>query len=101
MQQIKRMFRQGDILLVETGEIPEFAKKRNDKVLVEGELTGHAHRVVNADVFDFMGSVFVAAEEGARLVHDEHGPIALIPGNYRMVRQREFVPNERAMQVRD
>ncbi len=101
MQQMKRMFRQGDVLLIEAAAIPEGAKKRHGKVIVEGELTGHSHRVVNGDVFDSMETLFVAAREGARLIHDEHGPINLIPGIYLVVRQREFVPHERARLVLD
>lgn len=30
--------------------------------------------------------------EPATLVHDEHGPIALDPGVYRVWKQREYVP---------
>ena len=94
MQRVKRMYRQGDILLVEVVEIPKNIKKRDTRVIVEGEMTGHAHRMINGEVFDSLASVFVVASNDARLVHDEHGPINILPGTYQVIRQREYEPRE-------
>ena len=33
-------------------------------------------------------------EEGVRIIHEEHDPIILDPGNYEIVRQREYSPEQ-------
>ncbi|MFD0592628.1 hypothetical protein ACFQZ4_08715 [Catellatospora coxensis] len=38
------------------------------------------------------GRLFLLIEGYGRLVHEEHGPIALAAGAYRVVRQREYFP---------
>ena len=101
MSQLKRMYRQGDILLVETIMVPGPAKKRDKPVILEGEVTGHAHRMVNGDVYDSFPGVFVIASINASLVHDEHGHINIPPGTYRVVRQREFDDTMKERIVRD
>ncbi|MGH9523996.1 MAG: hypothetical protein ACRD3E_15850 [Terriglobales bacterium] len=32
--------------------------------------------------------------DGVRIVHEEHAPIVLPPGDYEIVRQREYSPEE-------
>ncbi|MET7740945.1 hypothetical protein [Streptomyces sp. NPDC005385] len=100
------MFRQGDVLIVPLDEeaVPEHAHAapseprdgRGRLVLALGEVTGHAHAVVGpgrlireAGVF---GPMLLHVPDGARVVHEEHGPISLHRGWYRVIRQREYVP---------
>jgi hypothetical protein len=89
------MFRQGDILVVTIDEIPDAAKTLGqDLVLATGEATGHAHRV------EGLATQFITATQERFLTvtglsvlrHEEHGPIELPPGNYRVIRQREYEP---------
>ena len=72
-------------------------------VLADGEATGHAHRVVAVDqscderpaaqVFEERsGHRFLLVERTCVLTHDEHRPIALDPGLYRITIQREYQP---------
>lgn len=66
--------------------------------LVHGEVTGHSHRLENLAT----GRLFPGAATGtfflqvtapkARIVHEEHGPIVLDQGFYRVWRQREYSP---------
>ena len=52
-------------------------KKLKDKVLAEGEATGHAHRV-GVDVYeddDFPGLKFFSGE--TTITHEQHKPVAL------------------------
>ena len=103
--------RQGDILFVKVDELPAEAKKKYDGVVARGETTGHAHRVDAGNLFalantrmtNAIGGVavaeadlFVGVPEGAdvpsRIVHEEHAPITLEPGVWRVYRQREFDP---------
>jgi hypothetical protein len=66
-------------------------------VLVEGEATGHSHRVedlATAEVFQDGETLYLSVRaESARIVHQEHGPITLQRGNYRVWKQREYAPD--------
>jgi len=54
-------------------------------IIQEGEATGHHHKLENlnsAEVYRFGNSgnaIVVVGREGARIIHDEHGPIFLEP----------------------
>lgn len=93
------MYRQGDVLLVKTDELPGGAEELplSDRiVLAYGEVTGHAHAVAQMEAKMYaQGNVryLVVGENGTNLVHEEHSTIALSPGIYRIVHQREYVPN--------
>jgi hypothetical protein len=100
--------RQGDVLFREVESIPAGGKVRASGHILEGEATGHIHRVREADlaevdVLEFpTGQLYlnVSAEGGISIVHEEHSPIVLPPGNYEVVRQREYTP-ERIVNVAD
>lgn len=89
-----KMWRQGDVLIVEMDKLPEnkMLKRIPDGVLLYGEATGHAHRVVGAGVFDNnRGERIIMAPMGPfKVVHEEHDTIEIPEGYYRIVRQREF-----------
>ncbi|GAA3922746.1 hypothetical protein GCM10022244_35540 [Streptomyces gulbargensis] len=100
------MYRQGDVLLVSVDEaaVPERVKRapgeardgRGRLVLALGEVTGHAHAVPGPGRLvrepGPYGPLLLELPEGGRLVHEEHAPIPLPKGWYRVVRQREYVP---------
>ena len=90
------MWRQGDIFLARATSIPREAEPRPDCVLAEGELTGHSHRVAErgaARLYADGPSLYLEVLAGsARVVHDEHGPVTLPRGVYRVWRQREYTP---------
>lgn len=91
--------RQGDVLIKRVAEIPEGLKKvpldRGRVILAYGEVTGHAHVVVGdvefltADLEDMEGR-FLRVEQEAQVVHDEHDTVILPPGEYEIIRQREY-----------
>ncbi|MFD7611526.1 hypothetical protein [Streptomyces sp. NPDC059828] len=101
------MYRQGDVLIVPVAQddVPEHVKQaegeprdgRGRLVLALGEVTGHAHalaargRLVRESGVPG-GPMLLELPEGGRLVHEEHAPIALPKGWYRVVRQREYIP---------
>ena len=101
---IRGVVRQGDVLLVPVEGIPFQRQRvltgRRAGVVAEGEATGHAHRVegparvVAATPHPQAGGSLYVVVAGARaeLVHEEHDPIALARGVYRVVRQREYEP---------
>jgi hypothetical protein len=96
------MYRQGDVLLVRVRSIPEalepVAREKGLVVLAHGEVTGHAHAIKEAHAALFRdakgGAVFinVSGEAAVALEHDEHDTINVPPGNYRVIRQREYSP---------
>jgi hypothetical protein len=103
-------YRQGDVYIeaveaVPVGCVPAEPQDRAGRavhVLAEGEATGHAHWIGAGDGVAFLrpGAVvpdpvtvgYLALRSLARLVHDEHAPINLPPGNYRVVQQRRYAP---------
>jgi len=91
------MYRQGDVLLAKVEALPKRAVQKPVEeriVLAWGETTGHAHAVSSqfAKLFEAGPDRFLVASEGAILVHEEHNPIKLTPGVYRVVQQREYIP---------
>ncbi len=108
------MIRQGDILLVPVEGIPEgarpVARLHGRLILAEGELSGHAHAILDerVDLYELVFSDDVAemrrrlkVEAEVALVHEEHAPITLVPGEYEVRRQREYVPGEISRRVFD
>jgi hypothetical protein len=98
------MWRQGDIYIAKTGRIPPGAKPLPHCTLAEGEVTGHSHRVAEtggAKLYSHNSSLYlVVNDEKVTVVHDEHGPIPLARGTYRVWQQREYSP-EAIRTVRD
>lgn len=107
-----KTYRQGDVMLVKVSGIPsrglpEGAKDVTPKdriVLAYGEVTGHAHAVypeavegqaepaIKAKLWDAGAERFLQVLEATSLKHEEHTAVALDPGVYRVVRQREYAP---------
>jgi hypothetical protein len=92
------MARQGDVLLVEVDDelprgcvIADFGG--GDVILARGEATGHAHRMASHAAALYRapdGACYLRADESTALVHEEHDPIPVPPGTYRVIRQREY-----------
>jgi hypothetical protein len=96
-----RQFRQGDVMLVAVERLPEggklVARENGQVVLAHGEATGHAHAIGEAGcaLFDVNDLLYLNIEtENCVLSHEEHAPIPLPVGVYRVVRQREYTPLE-------
>ena len=91
-------FRQGDVLLLKVDSLPENTSAgETDQgriVLAYGEATGHAHAISteHAQIYVSGSERYIVTSAGAMLVHEEHATIALKPGVYRVVQQREYVP---------
>lgn len=103
------MIRQGDVALVAVEAIPADAigQPRDDSgrvVLAYGEVTGHAHALHEPGVTMLRAAnhdVFLRVLEPSNLVHEEHDRIAIPPGLYRVVRQREWSDDDESVQVAD
>lgn len=92
-----KTFRQGDLLFVEVGDIAtDKLKKSTTGIIALGEVTGHKHRVIGADVYTKAkttnwGEVIDAMAGEATITHEEHGTVVLPAGKkYQIIHQREY-----------
>ena len=105
------MYAQGDLLIERVDDLePSGTVLSPDAtgamVVAEGELTGHRHAIFDrvtmfrddALARDVPGGLYIGhvkVEGGpATLRHQEHAPIALGEGTYRVRRQRELEPRD-------
>jgi hypothetical protein len=105
------MYAQGDLLIERVDDLePSGTLVSPDAtgatVLAEGELTGHRHAIFervtmfrdDALAREVPGGLYVGhikVEGGAAtILHQEHAPIALGEGTYRVRRQRELEPKD-------
>ncbi len=90
------LFRQGDLFIESAEAVPEGTIRRDSGVLLEGELTGHSHRIDDAQsavVYERLDQMFIEViGERAAIVHQEHATIVLPRGVYRAWRQRQYDP---------
>lgn len=115
---MNKMYRHGDVLLIKVDGLPDIPlKKKKGKVILEGEVTGHAHRlkgnakilgiaqdiadkanepiyVIDGEDIKGTGIIGYAVIDGdTDLVHEEHKTITLPTGIYQIRRQREYDEN--------
>lgn len=94
----QHLWRHGDVFVQKAKSIPESASQLPHCILAKGELTGHAHRVEPRDaatLYRASDAMFLRiASDSATLVHEEHAPITLEKGVYRVWIQREYSPEE-------
>lgn len=108
MKKKLKMARQGDVLVMAVDAIPAAAAKMKREagkvVLAHGEATGHTHafgsrmclQYAVQDEFNRTGCSWLQVKgiSGAVLRHQEHSPISVPPGNYRVIRQQEYIEGE-------
>lgn len=90
------MWRHGDVLIATSERIPSGARRRPGAVLAYGEITGHSHHFQDSaaiELWEHAGTLFVnVLAETATVVHEEHRPITIPRGLYRVWMQREYTP---------
>lgn len=108
MKQIRQV-RQGDILLVAVEiKLPLEVEERNEVILAEGEMTGHAHTLAAPIVYDWQedGQRYVRVSGGdGELFHQDHDPVAVkvLPSDvtFRVIPQQEWSLKEQWKTVID
>lgn len=103
------LLQQGDVLLQKCPSIPENAKAKRPSsrgyVLAEGEVTGHAHTIVEtgkAQLFESDNQVYLKVVKEVNLKHEEHNAIIIPAGDYivkKVIEYDHFAEEARA--VRD
>ena len=95
-------FRQGDVFLEQIKDVPRAAELlKGPIVLAEGEATGHCHSIKSrsAKLYGLAAERFLRVVKPVILEHQEHDPLELPVGIYRVVRQLEYLPEgERRVQ---
>ncbi len=93
------LFRHGDLLIETIDTLPHHGPRRNSPILAYGAVTGHVHRIedsARAEIFYSGNEIYLHILAPTRIIHEEHHPIDLDPGYYRVWCQREYMPvNER------
>jgi len=96
-----KTYRQGDVLIEEVTGIPTNVKpvprENGLAILAHGEVTGHHHSFASGSVALLeapSGERFLAVKRQATLRHQEHGPITVPKGRYRVKKQLEYTPAE-------
>lgn len=92
----------GDVILERIESLPKDFKKMqasHDGALAYGEATGHLHQL-QGDGFELRECQetkikFLRIVAPTELKHQEHSPIKLPPGDYRIGIQREYDPYEK------
>jgi hypothetical protein len=93
-----KIYRQGDVLFKQVKSIPMAKlKKRQSGHILEGEATGHIHKIVDlsaGEVLECGEGLYLSVTDdgGVAIVHEDHGTLTLPVGAYEVVRQREYSP---------
>lgn len=85
-------YQQGDVTIKPVDTIPAGATGTGSKVLAEGEATGHKHLAESEDVQLYLheGTLYMRAPNGTTVVHEEHHPLEVPPGDYQIGIVREY-----------
>jgi hypothetical protein len=106
-----RLWAQGDILIERVDDARVSGRlvqsvTGGSAIIAAGEATGHHHRISgsvtlyrdDALAHDIPPALYVGHIQvngpSARLEHEEHAPIALLRGTYRLRRQRQLDPSD-------
>lgn len=109
MQSNKNHIQQGDVVFERIAAIPEGAKLQplvaRGIVFAEGEATGHAHVAAPGGAVEIYlkdGIRYARVAERTEVVHEEHKPVVLEPGDYEFGQVFEYdYLNEMARTVVD
>ena len=99
-------FRQGDILFEKIDEVDKSKQVLDTKTVALGEITGHSHSFNKQSQIllskkadeDIPTQLVVLDEGGAQLTHQEHLPINIPQGVYRIRREQSYNPFLRNIQ---
>lgn len=93
-------FQQGDVLITKIKKLPAKAKRRESRVLAEGEGT-HVHAIAetaeDVKLFEHDGVLYLSTDVDTDIEHraigggaGEHGTITVPPGTYKVDQVKEY-----------
>ena len=93
-----RIYRHGDVLFQQVEKIElvyntQTSEDEKKGIVQRGESTGHAHVIedmTGVEIFSNWRDRFLKAEQAFTIRHEEHKPLTLPAGNYRIRIAREF-----------
>jgi len=85
-----RVYRQGDVIFKEIDEVPSWAEKTGNRLVIEGE-TGNSH-VLEAIVY--VDGRYVEVDKPSAVMHPQHRQLTLPIGKYVVYRVRDYYGNE-------
>ena len=93
-------YQQGDVKIHPVGSIvngekvifPESPKKLDHLTLAVGEATGHHHTITDGEavLYEENGVLYLHVEKESTLTHQEHAPIVLPKGDYKIKIVKEY-----------
>lgn len=91
------MIVQGDVFFTRVRKMPEKAalKRKGPRgyVIAEGEATGHAHVIEDeVELYEKDGVLYLKTPREVHVRHEEHKPVTLSPGLWKVGRVREYDP---------
>ena len=89
----KMIIQQGDVILEKVEKVPERSKEKKGNVLVEGEVTGHAHRIDTKAPFKLYendGMLYIENEQILDVVHEEHDTVTIPDGIWQVRKVKEY-----------
>lgn len=98
-----RQLQQGDVLLMQVDSLPvggisaALSPRNGRYILADGESTGHAHAVpaiAGVLLFQFQKDMFLKTDVEIQITHEEHQPVMVDPGIWRVGRVVEVDPFE-------
>lgn len=90
-------YQQGDVTIEKVESIPAEAVNvpvtGRRHILAEGEVTGHAHAVLDSpgvSTFKLGEDLYLRNQEEVTVTHEEHKPVTVPPGTYKIGQVREY-----------
>lgn len=85
----------GDVLLERVKRLPKGAtqRERGERLIImEGEATGHHHAVEDktSTIWEIGGQLYLEVLEPTTIVHEEHKPLPIPEGIYRIGQVKEY-----------
>lgn len=80
-------YQQGDVIMELVKEVKGRLNKDHNGIVAYGEATGHKHRFADLTGLDFFedgDTLYLKLKNPSTIMHEEHGPIELPAGSYRI-----------------
>ena len=91
---MRQTIHQGDVILEPIKEIPKGAKFLRKNIIVVGEITGHAHEIQDAEIYEKDNVLYVRVIEKNPMTHPDHPATKVAEKGDRRVRiQMEYFPS--------